>query len=65
MNGESQVVANAEHSAKGVGAHAQVANLTQEFESVAFLLQWILLGVGSAVNLDFLGLNLKALSLAL
>src|SRR5574344_730311 len=62
VNGISHVVAHAAHSAKGVGAEAQVANLAQKFHAVAFLLQGVCVGVGFAVEENVSGLNFHRLS---
>ena len=65
MNRVSQVVANAEHSAEGVGTHTQMCLLAQEFQRVTFLLQWIFIRVSSAVNFYTAGLHFHCLALAL
>ena len=64
VDGKGQVVTDAEHGAKGIGAHAQVSLGAQELQRVAFLLHGIVVGTG-AVNLDALGLDLNGLALAL
>ena len=58
-------MAQAHHSAEGVGAQAQVAYLAQELHAVAFFLQWVGVGVGLAIDDDALGLHLDGLARAL
>ena len=55
---------DAEDSAEGVGAHAQVSLGAQELQRVAFLLHGKVVVTG-AVDLDRLGLDLDGLALAL
>ena len=58
-------MADTEYGTERIGAGTQVGDFTQEFERVSLLLQGIYVGVGAAVELDALGLNLGLLSLAL
>ena len=59
------MVTDAEHGTEGVGAGTQVGDFAQELEGVSLFLQGIYIGVGTAVELDALGLNLGLLTFAL
>ena len=65
MDRISERVAYAQHGAERVGARAQVRLLAQELERVSLLLQGVCGGVGRAVDLKLVGLDLDALALAL
>ena len=65
MDGESHGVAQAQHTAEIVGAGTQMGDFAEELHRVTLLLQGILLGVGGAVNLDGVGLDLHGLTLSL
>ena len=58
----SHVVTYAQYRSKSVGARTKVSYFSQKFEAVTFLLQGVLLGVGSAIDFDFLGLYLGCLA---
>ncbi len=64
MDSESQCAADAEYSAESSCARAQMCLFAQELHCVTFLLQWVCLGVGGAVDLECIGLHLACLTLA-
>ena len=65
VDGVGQSGAHAEHGRERVGARAQVGDFAQELKRVAFLLQRVCLGVGTAVEFELLHLDFNALALAL
>ena len=65
VDGKGHGMAQTEHTTEVIGARTQVRDFTQELHRVALLLQRIRLGVGGAIDLDGVGLDLNVLSLAL
>ena len=65
MDGKCHGMTQTKHAAEVVGAGTQMADLAEELQAVAFLLQRIGLGISGAVHLDLLGLYFYHLSFAL
>ena len=62
MYRESNMVTYAEHGTECVCTWPQMGNLTKELKSMSFFLQRIRFGIGSAVNLNLLGMNFNRLA---
>ena len=62
MDSPGKRVSDSEDRTEGVCTRTQMCNLTQEFQRVTLLLQWILIACRVPNHLDFCGMYFKILS---
>ena len=61
VNGINHCMAHPENCTEGICTHTEVCNFAQEFEAVAFWLQWIFVGIGFANHFNFFSNNFNLL----